>query len=201
MSDDPEPVSDGAAASASLLSGAAHAPYGDLLGSPATAAPPYVPSPPHTQAAMARVPATQDPYFSFQQLPAGGVGQPPGGAAAAKRGPASQDPAVQDPYFSFQQLPAGGAGQPPPHAPAAKRGPATQAYFVGYGSYQQASSPDTRYQQSPYYAEGKSSPYSARPVRAATRDDACDECIGCCLTALCQAICAALCDPALNSRN
>ena len=166
MSDDPEPVSDGAAASASLLSGSAHAPYGDLLGSPATAAPPYVPSPPQTQAAMARVPAVQDPYFSFQQAPAGGV------------------------------------GQPPPPAPAAKRGPATQdAYFVGYGSYQQASSPDTRYQQSPYYAEGKSSPYSARPVHSAKRDDACDECIGCCLTALCQAICAALCEAALNSRN
>ena len=49
-SDDPEPVSDESASLLTVLSGTAvHAPFGNFLGSPATAAPPYVPSPPRAQ--------------------------------------------------------------------------------------------------------------------------------------------------------
>ena len=193
-SDDPEPVSDESASLLTVLSGtAAHAPFGNFLGSPATAAPQYVPSPPRAQAAMAPVPANADPYSSFQQIS-------PQHVQAAK----ARVPAAQDSYFSFQGPSA--VRESPPLAQAAKpRAPAPQdAYFVGYGSYQAA--PPRSHQTSPSISSARpdyaaaSTTYSAQPVHT-RRDDACDECIGICLSALCQALCFALCEAALRSRH
>jgi hypothetical protein len=108
-SGDPEPVQppDGSAESASLLPPATpeatHAPFGDLLGSPATAAPPFVPSPPREQATMARVPAGQDVYFTGY-----GRYQPAHVPSPSLAAPAPRGPAPQDAYFSgsYQQAPA-----------------------------------------------------------------------------------------------